>query len=82
MLLRLGKGESAMHMHTSDYRLAVISGRIRHWFDENEKESAAALGPGSYWFQPGGEAHGGECMSDECLMFVSWSGARDALPVE
>lgn len=82
MLMRMGKGESAMHVHSADYRLVIISGRMRHWFDEDEKESASILGPGSYWFQPGGDPHGGECLDDECLMFISWSGPRDTMPVE
>jgi hypothetical protein len=35
------------------------------------------LGPGSYWFQPGGVAHGDECVADSCLMQIVWSGPRD-----
>jgi hypothetical protein len=35
------------------------------------------LRPGSYWFQPGNQAHGDECLSDECLIFVSWQGKMD-----
>ncbi|MDQ8756989.1 DUF4437 domain-containing protein [Sphingosinicella sp. LHD-64] len=76
MLLLMPRGEGALHVHSADYRLVMLRGTLRRW-GVGGREGAADLGPGSYSFQPGGVAHGSECLTDECLMFVSWSGRRD-----
>jgi hypothetical protein len=34
--------------------------------------------PEATGFQPGDQAHGDTCLTDECLMFVKWEGKRDA----
>ncbi len=77
MLLLMPRGASPLHVHSADYRLVVLRGTMRHW-GAGGRETVPELEPGSYWFQPGGEAHGDECLSDECLMFITWSGPRDA----
>jgi hypothetical protein len=41
--------------------------------------AAGALKPGSYWYQPGGALHGDACLSDECVIFLSWEGPRDVV---
>jgi hypothetical protein len=55
----------------------MLEGSARHWAEGELEIGAPALGPGSYWFQPGGKVHGDSCLTDECLMFVQWAGKRD-----
>jgi quercetin dioxygenase-like cupin family protein len=77
MLMRFKKGSGAAHVHSADYQLVVLQGTMKHWGNGRTKESARPLGPGSYWFQPGGEAHTDICVTDECLLHIVWSGKRD-----
>ena len=78
MLLQLKKGPGRLHVHTSDYHLVLLQGTMKHWAQGAQEPDAKPLGPGSYWFQPGNQAHGDSCLTDECLMFVKWEGKRDA----
>ena len=66
-----------MHTHTADYHLVVIEGTMKHWAAGETEATAKPLGPGSYWFQPGGQPHADACISDKCVMHVVWSGRRD-----
>lgn len=77
MLMRQFRGSSPMHIHSSDYDLVLIKGRMKHWGPGESEPQARVLEPGSYFFQPGDEAHAGACLSEECLMYVQWSGKRD-----
>lgn len=77
MLLKLKKGGGRLHVHTSDYHLVLLQGTMKHWFAGESEEGAKPLGPGSYWFQPGNQAHADSCLTDECLMFIKWDGKRD-----
>jgi quercetin dioxygenase-like cupin family protein len=77
MLLKLKKGSGRLHYHTADYHLVALEGTVKHWAAGTQEAEAKPLGPGSYWFQPGNQAHGDTCLSDECLMFVNWAGKRD-----
>jgi hypothetical protein len=77
MLLKLRKGQGRLHTHTSDYHLVVLQGTTKHWAAGEQEADAKLLEPGSYWFQPGNQAHGDTCVTDECLMFVKWEGKRD-----
>jgi len=77
MLLKFKKGSNPLHIHNSDYHLVVVQGTMKRW-EEGEQEAAAKpLGPGSYWFQPGNQAHAGSCLTDERIMFVKWEGRRN-----
>ena len=82
MLLKMRKGPGRLHYHTSDYHLSLLQGTMKHWAKGANEADAKPLGPGSYWFQPGGAAHGDSCLSDECLMFVTWAGKRDGMLAE
>lgn len=82
MLMRLKKGTSPLHVHSSDYQLVVIEGTMKHLSAKQKEIDGKPLGPGSYWFQPGGEAHSDACLVDECLMYIVWSGKRDGRVVE
>jgi len=82
MLMLQRRGASAMHIHSSDYDLVLIKGDMKHWGAGASEQQAPILQPGSYWFQPGNEPHAGSCLSDECLMYVQWAGARDGRLVE
>lgn len=77
MLLRIPRMAGRLHRHTAGYRLVVLEGRMRHWSAGEREGQTPILGPGSYWFQPGGEAHADSCLSESCVVFVRWDGARD-----
>lgn len=76
MLMRFGRGEGGPHVHSSDYRLVVIEGEMKH-AEAGAYASAPRMGPGSYWFQPANQPHVDSCLSERCTMFISWSGKRD-----
>ena len=77
MLIRLRKGPQPMHTHSSDYHLVVLQGVVKHWSADETESDAKPLGPGSYWFQPGNEAHADSCVSDVCVAHLVWSGKQD-----
>lgn len=77
MLMKLKKGGGTPHVHSADYQLVVIQGTMKHLSEGQTEDSAKPLEPGSYWFQPGGEAHSDLCLTDECLLHIVWSGKRD-----
>jgi hypothetical protein len=80
MYLKYTKGVNATHVHSSDYRLVVLQGTMKHWGKGQAEATAQPLGPGGSWFQPGGKSHTDECLTDVCVVFVSWSGKRDRRP--
>jgi quercetin dioxygenase-like cupin family protein len=82
MLLKMKKGGGQLHLHTSDYHLVLLQGTMKHWAGGGQETDAKPLEPGSYWFQPGNQAHGDSCLTDECLMFIKWEGKRDGRLVE
>lgn len=82
MLMRFKKGGSPPHVHSSDYQLVVIEGTMKHLSAKQKEADGKPLGPGSYWFQPGEEAHSDICLADECLMYIVWSGKRDGWVAE
>jgi quercetin dioxygenase-like cupin family protein len=77
MLMKMKKTDGVLHVHSSDYHLVVLEGSMKHWTTEAERTGGPALGPGSYWFQPGEAAHGDSCLGDTCTMFITWAGTRD-----
>jgi quercetin dioxygenase-like cupin family protein len=79
MLLEMKRGAGPMHTHTADYHLVVIEGTMKHWGAGEKESDAKPLGPGSYWFQPGGLAHADACLSGRCVMQVVWSARRDGM---
>ncbi len=78
MLLRMPGGPGVLHSHSSDYRLVIIEGRMKHWAKGQSEAEAEPLGPGSFWYQPANQPHADSCLDDLCLMYISWSGKRDA----
>lgn len=76
VLLKYKKTDGTPHIHTSAYRAVVVSGKMMH-YEKCTCEAAGALEPGSYWYQPGGAIHGDACLTDECVLFVSWEGKMD-----
>jgi hypothetical protein len=77
VLLKLKKTDGTPHTHSSAYRALLVSGRVLH-YERCTCEAAAPLAPGSFWYQPGGVVHGDACLSDECVIYVSWEGPMDA----
>lgn len=78
MLMEFGKNTGRMHVHSSDYHLVVLEGTMKHTVPGEVEADAPALGRGSYWFQPGNDPHADTCLSEKCLMFITWAGKRDA----
>ena len=78
MLMKMRRGAGRLHDHTADYELIVIEGTMKHWRGGESEATAKPLGVGSYWFQPGGQAHADSCLTDTCVMFITWSGPRDS----
>lgn len=68
----------AIHTHTHDFWVAVISGVA---VNTAVGDKDISLPPGSYWFQPGGKPHVTKCISTtECIFFVSQEARFDYLP--
>jgi hypothetical protein len=78
MFLKIARGVGAPHLHTSDYHLLVVEGVMQHWGPDQAEADAPQLRAGSYWFQRGNQVHTDACVTDQCIMFVQWSGKRDA----
>ncbi len=78
VLLEMKRGTVPMHTHSSNYHLVVIEGTMKHWGPGETETETKPLGPGGYWFQPGGQPHADACLSDRCIMQTVWSSRRDA----
>ena len=80
MLFKFAPGFAAgPHAHTSDYYAVVVRGVSHHWLEGEERSEA--LGPGSFFFQPGGQRHLDANGSDEeeTLLFLFFSDGVDFL---
>ena len=79
MFMRMRKTAGRLHYHTSTYDLVLLEGQMKHWGAREQEAEVEPLGPGSYWHQPGLQAHGDSCLTDDCLMFIKWEGKRDGM---
>ena len=71
---------AGLHTHSSDMRLAVISGTM---IAASEGGPERKLPAGSYEYQPHGVKHVTKCdAASECLIFVTASGPFDLTPAE
>jgi len=71
-----GQFESPAHSHTYDHYAVVIKGVMANYAPGT---APVKMGPGSYWYQRGREAHITACVSKEqCLIFVVQSQTFDA----
>jgi hypothetical protein len=78
-LLKFPKGPVPIHWHSSDYYALSVEGNTKHWLPGKEAD-AKSNPPGTFWFQPGGSAataHGDECLSDSCTLFIMMPGKHD-----
>ncbi len=67
---------SYVHTHTYDYYAVVIKGTIQNYQPGQKPDN---LGPGSYWYQRGGEKHTTACVSKEpCEIYIVQSAQFDA----
>ena len=82
MFLRVRKGLIPLHIHWSDYHALLVQGSMKHWAEYETEHDAKVLGSGSYWFQPANEPHADNCLSDECVGFLVWSGKQGGMFVE
>ncbi len=70
--------DAGLHSHSSDMRLAVISGTL---IAGGEGEPEKKLPAGSYEYQPHGVKHVTKCdPASECVIFVVSSGKFDLIP--
>jgi len=59
---------SPVHTHTYDYYAVVIKGELENY---KPGQTPDKLGPGSYWYQRGKEAHTTACVSKEpCEIYI------------
>lgn len=71
--------EIPLHTHTYDLRGVIVSGTAVIGL---EGQSPKELGPGSYYFLPGGAKHTTTCKAGaDCLFFSEQPGAFDVKPV-
>jgi hypothetical protein len=71
-----GQFTSPVHSHTYDYYGIVIKGVMENY---NPGKEPVKMGPGSYWYQKGFEAHTTACVSKEpCVIFIVQSQKFDA----
>jgi quercetin dioxygenase-like cupin family protein len=82
MFIRFKKGVIPMHVHVSDYQLIVMHGTLKRWNEQQTEVDAKPLGPGSYIFEPADQAHANSCVTDECLVYIVWSGKQLTRNVE
>jgi quercetin dioxygenase-like cupin family protein len=78
MFMKFKKLEGRFHIHSHDYHLIVLEGKMTHQAQGENKEGAKILESGSYWFQPANQPHADSCLTDQCVMFIKWEGPRDA----
>jgi quercetin dioxygenase-like cupin family protein len=70
--------ELPLHTHTSAGRSVVISGTM---LEAPEGQKPKELGPGSYFYLPGGMKHTTACKAGaDCVIYSHWSGAFDMKP--
>ncbi len=77
IVMKMGRGAFPMHTHTANYQLVVIQGVMKHWDASGTQKTASRMGPGSYWYQPAGQAHADACVSPQCVWFITFDGVRD-----
>jgi hypothetical protein len=59
---------SPVHSHTEDYGAVVVEGEMANY---RPGETPVKLGPGSFWYQQGKQAHTTVCYSETgCLAFI------------
>ncbi|HEX4923388.1 MAG TPA: DUF4437 domain-containing protein [Bdellovibrionales bacterium] len=80
--LKLPKGPAPLHSHSADYHAVLVKGEAKHWAAGKEA-NAEVLKAGSYWFQPGKQDHGDECVSaDGCVIALNLAGKFDFIPAK
>jgi hypothetical protein len=83
--IKLPKGPAPIHWHSSDYYAVIMDGKTKHWLPNEDGAKAPINGVGTFWFQPGGSdktAHGDECMTDTCTIFLMMPGKFDMTVVK
>ena len=63
-----GNFETPLHTHSYSYHAVVIEGVMTNPM-QGQSGKAKELGPGSYWFVPGEQAHSTACVSDSPCKF-------------
>lgn len=72
---------SPVHIHTADYHGVVITGTLMN--PMGDAETGPELGPGSYYFVPGGQKHVTKCVSKtDCIFYIHQDAAFDFIPVK
>lgn len=69
-----------LHTHTHAYHGVVVQGEFTNPYPGGE---GVVMGPGDYWYVPGGMGHTNDCVSDEpCLIFTYGDALWDVEIVE
>lgn len=67
---------SPVHSHTADYAAVVIEGQMANY---QPGQTPIPMGPGSFWYQKGKQAHTTACLSETgCLAFIIQGHGFDA----
>ncbi len=67
---------SKLHSHTYDYYAVVIKGEMENYQPGQKPQK---LGPGSYWYQRGKQAHTTSCVSKQpCEIYIVQQNKFDA----
>ena len=75
-----GSPVGGLHKHSNAYTTVVLAGTPKHG---PSPEEAISFSPGSYWNQPGNEAHYDVCEGTEpCVILTYWTDIRDYFPAE
>ena len=82
-LVRLPAGTiSPPHVKSANMFGIMLQGKMIHYADGEDPDSARVIGPGSYYSISSGLAHVSACVSDElCVAYLYQDGAFDFLPV-
>lgn len=72
---------SPLHTHTNAYHGVVVQGTVTNPYEG--EDSPVEMGPGTYWYVPGGAAHKTGCVSEEpCLFYTHADEGWDIQVVE
>ncbi|MDX1381407.1 MAG: SgcJ/EcaC family oxidoreductase, partial [Xanthomonadales bacterium] len=72
---------SPPHRHSGAYHAVVVEGTVTNPIEG--ETSPVQMGPGHYWYVPGGTAHVTACVSDTpCLVYAHMDGAWDIEVIE
>ena len=58
-----------------------MQGSLKRRNEEQTEDDVKPLGLGSTVFEPGNQPHANSCVTDECLVYIVWSGRQSTRTV-